>query len=257
MDINKVLHLASEAGRIMLQSGAETYRVEETMIRICNAYNINKAESFVMPTGIMISAESNYDKNMALVKRIRNRTVNLEKISLINDLSRNIKVKGLTMEEFETSLKKIDEIEGYSKKTCIFSSALAAGFFTLVFGGSLLDFMVSLIIGAAIKILCIFLTNLKINDFFVNVAGGATAALIALLCTSIGFGNSKDKIIIGSIMLLVPGLAITNAIRDTISGDLISGVTRAAEAFLVAVGVALGTGAVIKIWFLCFGGTSI
>ncbi|MCY6370448.1 threonine/serine exporter family protein [Clostridium ganghwense] len=251
---HKILHIAAEAGTIILQSGGETYRVEETMLRICYAFNIKKADSFVTPTGIMISITDQNNQTISLVRRINSRTVNLEKVCMVNDLSRSIIPKKLTLDCVESKLKEINSTSGHKSKVLIVAASFAAGFFTLVFGGSVQDFLVSLVIGAIIKILSTALNNIRINEFFINSLGGAVAALIALISVKFNLGHSEDKIIIGSIMLLVPGLAITNAIRDTIAGDLISGISRAIEAFFIAIAVAIGSGLVIKLWVIAFGG---
>jgi uncharacterized membrane protein YjjP (DUF1212 family) len=98
------------------------------------------------------------------------------------------------------------------------------------------------------------LSLLYINDFFINILGGAISASLSLLSIKIGLAYNLDKVIIGSIMLLVPGLAITNAIRDTLAGDLVAGISRGIEAVLIAVGIAIGTGIVYKMWFSLTGG---
>ncbi|MDF2880875.1 MAG: rane protein [Clostridiaceae bacterium] len=254
MDINRIMHIAAEAGKIVLENGGETYRVEETINRICHAYNIENTESFVTPTGIMMSATSEFGQTISIVKRIKVRTTNLEKISRVNDLSRNIRIKGYTLEYVENQLSKIDEVKKYSNKAIVLFSCIGAGFFTLMFGGSFRDFIVSFIIGGTITTSTILLNRFQTNSFFINIVGGALAALLALVSVRFNFGSSVDKIVIGSIMLLVPGLNITNAIRDTISGDLVAGISRGIEAFLVAVAIAVGTGIVFKIWFLANGG---
>ena len=254
MDINKIVHLAADAGRIILENGGETYRVEDTISRICNAYSLHQAESFVTPTGIMLSVTDIYGQTISIVKRIKTRTVDLEKISRVNDLSRNIKARGLTAENVKEELQRIDSIKKYSRKTIILFSAFSAAFFTLLFGGGISDFVISFFTGGIIKWFSISLSYIKINDFFINIIGGAIAALLALLAVNLGLATSVDKIIIGSIMLLVPGLSITNAIRDTISGDLVSGISRALEAFLIAVGIAVGSGIVLRFWFIYSGG---
>lgn len=251
---DKILHIAAEAGRIILQSGGETYRVEETILRICYAFDVKQADSFVTPTGIMLSITDENDKTISLVKRISIRTVNLEKISKVNDLSRAIDTKSLSLEYVEKKLKEIDFIQGYNDKALLIASSFSAGFFSLLFGGTFRDFFVSLFIGFIIKIMSIALNNIRINEFFINSLGGAIAALIALVSVHLNLGQNEDKIIIGSIMLLAPGLIITNAIRDTIAGDLLSGISRAVEAIFVAIAVAVGTGIVMKLWFLLFGG---
>jgi uncharacterized membrane protein YjjP (DUF1212 family) len=254
MDINRIIHIAANAGRIILQSGGETYRVEETILRICNAFGINNADSFVTPTGIMLSAADEYGQTISLVKRIHFRTVDLEKISKVNDLSRNIKNQGYTLEYVEHELDKIESLKKYSLRTILISSCFGAAFFTLLFGGNIKDFFASFIIGGIIKYVTTVLNRVNINDFFINIVGGSVASLLAIFFVYIRLGAHIDKIIIGSIMLLVPGLAITNAIRDTISGDLVAGISRAVEAFLIAAAIAIGSGLILRLWFIYSGG---
>ena len=257
METNRILKISAYAGRIILENGGETYRVEETICRICSAFEIKEADSFVTPTGIMISVTDLTGHTASLIRRINSRTVNLEKISKVNDLSRHIMSKTLSLDYVENELKKIDAEKHYPEIIQILAAASAAGFFTLLFGGSLRDFFVALVIGALIKTLSVKLNKMQINQFFINITGGALAALSALTCVSLNFADNLDKIIIGSIMLLVPGLAITNAIRDTIEGDLVSGVSRAVEALFIAGAIAVGTGIVLKLWFMNFGGGNL
>lgn len=254
MDVNKILMIATEAGRIILENGGETYRVEETILRICSAFNIKNAESFVTATGIMVSVTDAFGQSVSTVRRIKSRSVNLEKIALVNDLSRSIKVNGLTCDEVKEVLEKIEGSKRYNDNQTIFFSALAAAFFTLIFGGNFKDFCISFIIGGAIKYMCIIFSKFRINDFFTNIFGGALSALVALISVKFGLASSYDNIIIGSIMLLVPGLAITNAIRDTIAGDLVAALSRALEAFLIAVAIATGSGTILALWFKYIGG---
>lgn len=257
MDINRIINIACEAGKIILENGGETYRAEETMTRICSAYNINNSESYVTPTLVMISATNNYGQIISLFRRVKIRTIDLHKITLVNDLARTIKIKGITLEEIESELKNIKDTKRYNNSMNILASCLVAGCFTLVFGGNYFDFIVSFIIGAVLKIVTIFLNRLNSGDFFINIVGGAISAAIALISVYFFPILHVNTILIGSIMLLVPGIAIVNAIRDTISGDLISGMSRTLEAFIIAVAIAIGSGIIIKIWFSIFGSTVI
>jgi uncharacterized membrane protein YjjP (DUF1212 family) len=248
------MQVAATAGKIILENGGETYRVEETITRICNAYGLLNCESFVTPTGIMISAIDSSGGITSLVKRITKRTVNLEKISMVNDLSRNIKANNLTVSFVDEELNRICKLDRYNTGITLFAGALVAGFFTLLFGGSFRDFLISFATGIIIKVFSTLLSSIEINEFFINTLGGSIASILALLSVNFGLADNVDKIIIGSIMLLVPGLAITNAIRDTIAGDLVAGLSRGAEAFLIAVAIAVGSGTTLTLWFSYFGG---
>ncbi|WP_455819132.1 threonine/serine exporter family protein [Clostridium butyricum] len=247
MDLNKLLNISTLAGKIMLESGAETYRVEETIVRIGLSFGVDDAESFVTPTGIITSLTKD-STTVTLVRRITSRGVDLNKIDLINNLSRQVQAQSMTIDELNTELINISQSDRYSAALTLFSSCAAAGCFALMFGGNIKDFFVAFIIGACIKIVSTVCQKLDINSFFINSLGGGLCAILAIILMKLNICANLDKTIIGSIMLLVPGLTITNAIRDTIAGDLLSGITKAAEAFLVAISIAVGTGAILSLF---------
>ena len=247
MDLNKLLNISTLAGKIMLESGAETYRVEETIVRIGLSFGVDDAESFVTPTGIITSLTKD-STTVTLVRRITSRGVDLNKIDLINNLSRQVQAQSMTIDELNTELINISQSDRYTAALTLFSSCAAAGCFALMFGGNIKDFFAAFIIGACIKIVSIICQKLDINSFFINSLGGGLCAILAIILMKLNICANLDKTIIGSIMLLVPGLTITNAIRDTIAGDLLSGITKAAEAFLVAISIAVGTGAILSLF---------
>lgn len=245
MNLNKLLNISTLAGKILLESGAETYRVEETIIRICLAFGAESAESFVIPTGIMVTITYE-DQVSTFVRRITSRGVDLNKIDKINTLSREVTASLITLDELHTELKKINNQKTYSILSNLIASAAASGSFAMLFGGNAKDFFCACIIGSIIKLLCVICVKLNINEFFINFIGGGLCAFIAIIFVRLITGTNLDMIIIGSIMLLVPGLTITNAIRDTIAGDTISGITKISEALLAAVSIAAGTGTVLS-----------
>ena len=126
--------------------------------------------------------------------------------------------------------------------------------FFIFFGCNFKDAFSAFLIGLLIKGLALKWSDVGINTFFINSICGGITALLAIIFFKLGISSQINQTIIGSIMLLVPGLAITNAIRDTMSGDLLSGIIRASEAFLVAISIAVGTGAVLSFWISNLGG---
>lgn len=254
MDMNELLHVATFAGKLLLESGGETYRSEETICRICKLYGADEADSFVTPTGLMVSICHN-GETYSLIRRVSTRTVDLDKIDKVNDLSRSITSRNLTVSELNSELILIKNGERYSMPITIIFSALSAGCFSILFGGTFMDLFSAFLISLVIKLINIKGEHFEINQFFVNIICGAFSAAFAIIFVKYGIADNLDKTIIGSIMILVPGLAITNAIRDTIAGDLLAGITRATEAFLVAISIAVGTGSVISFWISSFGGS--
>lgn len=253
MENNEILNVAGLAGRILLESGAEAYRVEETMVKICEGFGVEEAQSFVTTTGVMMSI-THHKVNYAKISRIQKRGVDLHKIDAINHLSRNIKSEGYSIQEVSEKLQRIDQQPRYSYQVTLFFSALSAFGFALFFKGTLADALCAFVIGLCIKFVAIGMEQNEINDFFNNAISAGVAALLALSFLHMGWADSLDIVIISSIMLLVPGLAITNAIRDTVAGDYLAGVSRAAEAFLTAVAIAVGIASVLSLWMRLMGG---
>lgn len=253
-EVQKLLKTVCKLGQLMLENGAETYRVEQTIIIVCNAYNYPECESSVIPSTISVSITTIANETFTMIKRIKSRTVNLNKIALINDLSRKICCEKLTLLEFKKRLIKIANSPHYTKFTTTFFTALASAAFCVLFGGNYKDFLVSFIIGYILSICTTYLNSMDVNDFFVNIFAGFLASFLALFSVKIGIGFQQDKIIIGSIMLLLPGIAITNAIRDIISGDIVSGMSRSIEALLAAVSIAIGTGIGFNVGIKILGG---
>ena len=180
--MNKFPHVSTYAGRMMLESGAETYKVEETICRICYSFGVDEADSFVTPTGIMVSI-CHDNKTYSLINRVKSRSVDLNKIDKINELSRTLQSEPMDLSDILKLLKEIDNGERYSIPLTLAFSALAAGTFSILFGGGFNDLLAATFIGFIIKIVTIKFQKLSINEF-INCIGGATAASLTLLLVS-------------------------------------------------------------------------
>ncbi|NLV75711.1 MAG: threonine/serine exporter family protein [Tissierellia bacterium] len=247
-EAKNLLLLSTLAGKIMLKNGAETYRVEDTIERICKSrMNIKYADAFVTPTGIFVSLE--YDgEMMTYLIRVKNIKIDLNKIDLVNQFSREFVNSNMPTDEGIAKLKEINKIKNYSPRLKILFGSMACAFFSLLFGGTFLDFLSTYMISLIVLITINKIDRFKMTFFVNNFIGATIASFLSVISTKIGFGQNMDIIIIGSIMSLVPGVAITNALRDTISGDFISGLSRGMEAIFSALAIAFGVGFVLNIY---------
>ena len=244
MNIEKLLNTIIEAGKMLVESGAEVNRVEETMVRMCRCFEgIEYADSYVTLTGIMFSLT--YDnQTMTRICRVHTGEVDLNRIDQINTLSRRICSNPISVDELANELDRIKGMSRYTfKETMLFGAVGAAGF-GMFFNGTLLEIVMSFFIGILIRCISCFLSKHKLNSFLNNAISAGSAALSAQLIHQVLPQTNVDI----SFMLLVPGLAITNAIRDTIAGDYVSGVARAVDAFLCAIAIAVGAGFVMYFW---------
>lgn len=249
----KILILAVRAGEIMMKSGAEIYRVEDTIERICKACRIPYVDVFATQTGgIFVSLDSGGDKSdmFTYIKRIKGSgDTDLTKISEINRFSREFTTTDLSVEEGMKRLKEIDHIKPMPFAIRLLGAALVASFFSLIFGGNILDFICAFFIGGFSYLLSGFLGRYSINYFIRGLCCCAAAAFLALLAAAAIPGADYSAIIIGTLMIFVPGVAITNSIRDFLSGDMLSGLARATEAFIIAISLAVGAGLVLTLWY--------
>ena len=246
MKASKVLKVATTAGRIILENGGETYRVEETVCRICDAYGF-EAECFATITGIMSSINDSQGTPFSLTARIKTRTTDLNKIHKVNALARE--VYKYEPEELLDMLKEINKKETYSETKNFLAHCFGAASFTGMFGGTPKDFLGALFIGGFIYLIRVVSDKLELNQYLMYSVGGGAATLFAFLFKEYSLITNIDTTIIGSIMLLVPGMAITNAIRDIIAGDIVAGMARAAEAFIIATSLAIGSGIALSFIF--------
>ncbi len=256
----KLLVMAVYAGEIMLKNGAETYRVEDTITRLCQSRNYPYVDAYVTPTGIFVSVDTKgqMEKEMlSSVKRIRSRNINLNKITEVNDFSRKFVEGSMSVEDGMQQLRHIDGLASYPLPLQAFMGGVASAFVALLFGANLLEFISALITSIIVTFSIKKLNEAGFTLFLNNIVGGCLAAFFAILLSYLHPSIDVDKVIIGAIMVMVPGVAMTNAVRDTIMGDLVSGLARGIEALLIAISIAFGVGFVLKAWIILIGGTLI
>lgn len=253
MENNKVLtydimEVCLLAGSIMLRSGAETYRVEDTMMRIADSFGVKESHSYVTPTGIIFSIEGSEPTKTKLI-RITDRTTDLHKVTLVNSISRKISSGDLTLEQAYHSLKELESSNlMFSIALQVFAAAIASGCFLIMFRGSWVDFLPAFVAGGAGLWSVIYLHRLVPIKFFAEFLASLIIGILSYLFVRFGIGTELDKIIIGAVMPLVPGLLLTNAVRDLMAGHLVSGLSKGAEALLTA--FAIGTGIAVVVSFI-------
>ncbi|WP_173275525.1 threonine/serine exporter family protein [Paenibacillus sp. NEAU-GSW1] len=233
------------AGKIILQNGGETSRVEDTMMRIAAAYGYSDSHSYVTPTGILFAIDGTAPSTRLI--RISERSTNLRKVSLVNDISRRIVSGRLGAEEAYTLLHEVEaQPFAYGEWLQTAAAAVASGCFVIMFQGSWHDVLPGVLAGGLGFLLFVLLHRLVPVKFFAEFMAAISVGVVSVLMVQFGLGDQLDKIIIGSVMPLVPGLHITNAVRDLMAGHLVSGLSKGAEAFLTAFAIGSGIAVVLS-----------
>ena len=242
MNNNRLLELAADLGYRLASNGAETFRVEESISRILTAYGIT-SEVFAIPNCLIVSIETPEGKPMTRMRRIPSINNNMDAIDRYNNLSRKICAETPDPDVIHKWMKEADRSTvHYRLPMSLLGSFLIASGFSIFFGGDLIDFFCSGLCGILLGFVNLLFSKLRVNTFFSTIIGAFISSTLAYYMASIGITDNIDAVIIGLLMILVPGLLFTNAMRDIIFGDTNSGVNRIVQVLLVAVAIALGTG---------------
>ncbi len=254
MDItaNELLQITSSIGSMLIEYGAEIYRVEDSIYRIAAAYGFSggerKIEVFAIPASLIITINDGSEAPLTQTVRISSRETNLDRVDKLNNLSRFICVEKPDIKTIKRHISEIRERRIYGYPVRILSYAVVGTTFSLFFGGTPSDALFAGLISMIVFVVSKFVNKVKPSVFFQSVIGSVVIASIAVLVSRMGLTESFDKIIIGASMNLVPGVTLTNCMRDFIAGDFLAGMYTLTEALLVAVGMAVGAASAIALF---------
>ena len=253
----EILDAAMQAGHILLENGAEIFRVEETVDRICRYYGIESENAFVLSNGIFITSGSTREEIFAKVQHIPVSGVHLNRVAAVNQLSREIVEGRYTIGEVRERLDEIRVMPGKTKTMQILASGVGSACFCMLFGGNLTDNAAAFVSGVLLYFYVLYISGPHLSKIVGNIGGGALVTFLCSVMYLFSIGQHLNFMIIGSIMPLIPGVAFTNAIRDIADGDYISGSVRMLDALLVFFCIAMGVGLVFSVFHQLTGGVML
>jgi uncharacterized membrane protein YjjP (DUF1212 family) len=244
----RLLALLLRLGEALLSAGAETERVEDTAVRVAAAYGHGGVEAFAVPTGLFLSIDRGRTTGL---RRVTSRGMDLGRLVALNDLARRLSGEHPPMAEAEAWLSAVDD---QPSPYPVWAAPLLAGAgnaaFTYLIGGrpseAGLAFIAGLVVQAAVR----GVGQNFARRFFHSAGGGFVAVLVAAAGSHVLEGVRPFMVVTGGIVLLLPGLSLTAAVRDMLSGDFLAGGARTLEALVstaaLAAGVALGTSLLLR-----------
>lgn len=238
----KIVEVATTAGRIMLESHAESYRVEDTVRRILQTSGLSNTEVITNTTGLYVTLDDSDPEieSITLVRRITDRSNQLNKIYRVNNISRQLTSGQITIDEAAERLEVVDDSD-YTVFSKDLATVILVVAFVVLLGGGFWDSVFSIFTGLLVAYSRILKDLFHLNGFIYGVASTlVTAFLTNVIASVVPLDISTDVIIIAGLMPLYPGTAVTNGLRDMLKGDYISGVARVADAIVIALSLAIG-----------------
>lgn len=239
----QVLDLVALMGETLLLNGAEISRVQTTMELVSRAYHNNDIDVYAISNGIFVTLRHADKTRCTHIKHVPLATPNLGRVAKINALSRKICEQNLPLEEAMHEMNAICEAPTFPLWVQMIACAIGSSCFSYLFGGSLLDFFAAAPVGLLLCLAQYIMGNAKLSKMIQTILGSALVTLYGLLIARFFLVLNMDKIIIGGLIILVPGMPFTTSIRDFFNGDYLSGTIRLIDALLVALCMAIGVGA--------------
>lgn len=237
---DRILAVCLLAGKMMIESGSEMYRVEDTMQRIAYNAGATDCETFTTPTGLLMSLGA----SRVQIRQVTHRTINLEQVERINALSRRFAVHDISLMDFYQALVKLNRTAVvFPAWLQLLAAAVISSTLMILYNGVWFDFPSTAVIGTVGYAIFYFGKQHWQVNFLNEFLAALAIGLLAWAAVRLQLGQRLDLIIIGAVMPLVPGVPITNAVRDILAGHLLSGLARGLEALLsvsaIGIGIAL------------------
>ncbi len=245
----QAFELIVTAGQILLENGAEIYRVENTMDHMAESLGVETMVNYVIANGIFVMAEGETSPLRATIKQAAPGNTNLRKIECVNALSRDIASRVCDLQQARVRLKEIENMKGYSRPVLLAAYVIGAGCFCYALGGSGYDSVVSAIAGF---FLGIFFTTVgewvTAKAFKIMLGSMLVTTISMILFRYVHMGDDLNAIIIGSLIPMIPGVPFTNSIRDFVENDYLSGVIRLMDVTLVMISMSVGVAIIRRLW---------
>lgn len=241
----EVLDICLTAGRLMIEGGSEMYRVEDTMLRIARNAGIDDPRVFATPTCVFMSLDGG---DLSQMKQIRDRNINLELVDRVNQLSRLFAAKKIDLSELRERIIKVANAPSFPMWLQVIGAGVLSATLMVLFMDNYdwVDFPGAAFVGAVgFWAYCEFKEYTKVR-FLSELVAAMVMGLLAVILNYLDPAMIIDHILVGALMTLVPGLALTNALRDLFMGDLLSGIVRMCEATLSALALGGGVGLILK-----------
>ncbi len=229
-----------DMGEILLTHGAEVSRIEDTVGRLCKAYGFVRSDVFTITSSVIVTSILPDGRTITQTRRIRERDTDLGRVEKVNALSRKICENPMGLEKLQKEIRAIQEEKKASPYLQLIMYMMISASLSVFFGGTAKDGLAASLSGVVLFATLYGSATLKMNSLIQTMFCSAVTSISVMLLVGIGIGVHPDKIMIGNIMLVIPGIQLTNSLRDMISGDMISGLLNLSEALMKAISVAMG-----------------
>ncbi|MCB7306068.1 threonine/serine exporter family protein [Bariatricus massiliensis] len=241
MDYNKIVQGILDIGEAMLICGAENFRLDDSLYRMCRSYGFKRYDVFAIPSNIQITVETPEGEIITQIRHIESTDIDFDRLDYLNNLSRYVcqhKPDGKQLREKYEEVMSRPPQKPYTK---YFAAVMGGTGFAVFFGCDFADAIVAVLVSLMIVVVGGWLSKREENLLVYNLILSFLSEVIIIVAVRLGLGSHPERIMIGIVMLLISGLSTTNGIREVLQRDFISGFLNIMNSILGAAGIACGT----------------
>ncbi len=244
----RLLNAVMDIAEGMMECGAEISRVDGTVKRICAAYGYENTDIFTITSLISATIVEPDGRRVSQSRGIGKYVSDMSRLEALNALSRDICANRPEVSEIEERIKNLGVREYMNILRHILGNCLMAAGFSVFFGGNLRDALASACVAVMVTLAERVYKYRSPNTLVYTAICSIFAGILGIALVKLGLGVNTDKVMIGDIMIFIPGLQMVNSIRDLLSGNTISGTLKLVEVVLTALAIVVGFGAALFVY---------
>ncbi|MEY8412535.1 threonine/serine exporter family protein [Lachnospiraceae bacterium 62-26] len=240
MDYNRIVQMILDVGEEMLKSGAENFRLEDSLYRMCKSYGFKRYDVYAIPSNLQITVETPEGDIITQIRQIESTDIDFDRLDYLNNLSRYVCANQPDEKVFHEKFEEVMNRRPQHPAVKYFAGVMGGTGFAVFFGCNFIDAVVAVIVSLMIVVVGDWLSRRENNVLIYNLILAFLSEMIILTAMHLGIGNHPDRIMIGIVMLLISGLGVTNGIREVLQRDFISGTLNIMNSVLGAAGITFG-----------------
>ncbi len=240
MDYNRIVQMILDVGEEMLKSGAENFRLEDSLYRMCKSYGFKRYDVYAIPSNLQITVETPEGDIITQIRQIESTDIDFDRLDYLNNLSRYVCTNQPDEKVFHEKFEEVMNRRPQHPAVKYFAGVMGGTGFAVFFGCNFIDAVVAVIVSLMIVVVGDWLSRRENNVLIYNLILAFLSEMIILTAMHLGIGNHPDRIMIGIVMLLISGLGVTNGIREVLQRDFISGTLNIMNSVLGAAGITFG-----------------
>ena len=240
MDYQRILEGILDIGEAMLCSGAENFRLDDTMYRMCKSYGFKRYDVFVIPSNIQITVETPEGEILTQIRHIESTGINYDRLDYMNNLARYVCAHTPDARELHRRYLEVMARKQQPLWVTYLAGVMGGTGFAVFFGCGLTDAVVAVLVSLMIVFVGDWLGKREDNLLIYNLILAFLSETVIIGMDFLGIGTHPDRIMIGIVMLLISALSTTNGIREILQRDFLSGLINIMNSVLGAAGIAFG-----------------